>query len=562
VVSGQQTANNGQQSDGSWHRKLDRLICLQNCDPRPRSRSYRETDHRPLFTDHCLSWVGLSAGFGLTRQKLLKGFGPAQIGEFGVGLELFGRGVALLKGHAQVLDGAVDLTSVGAAVREGFTVHFGQCEDPVRRPGLKVSMSATGVYNAQAGLAARFRAVRERTLKLCEPLSAEDMMVQSTPEASPAKWHLAHTAWFFESFVLRPFLPGYRLFSEDFPWLFNSYYRSFAEFPEKRLRSSFSRPGLEEILRYRVAVDEGVDRLLADDPPTEALQRLELGVNHEEQHQELLLTDMLHAFFTNPLRPAYLPALAPEPAMETELKFKPFEGGLREAGCASAGFCFDNEQPRHRVWLEPYALAARLTTCGEFAEFIADGGYRRPELWLSAGWDAVEANGWQAPLYWTRTDDGWNLFTLRGELPLQRLKDAPVSQVSYFEADAYARWAGYRLATEFEWEAAAEDLAIEGNLLDSGRCLPAPAPTDPNQAHCLTQFYGDCWEWTASAYLGYPGYKPLPGSLGEYNGKFMSGQMVLRGGSCVTPAAHIRSSYRNFFPPETRWQFSGIRLAS
>ncbi len=444
-------------------------------------------------------------------------------------------------------------------------------------------MSATGVCNAQPGLAARFRAVRGRTLKLCEPLTPEDMMVQSTPEASPAKWHLAHTAWFFESFVLRPFLPGYRLFNENFPWLFNSYYRSFAEFPEKRLRSSFSRPGLEEVLRYRQAVDEGVERLLAAEPPAEALQRLELGVNHEEQHQELLLTDILHAFFTNPLRPAYKPGALPEPEEKTALEFLQFEGGMREAGCASAGFCFDNERPRHRVWLEPYALAARLTTCGEFAEFIADGGYRRPELWLSAGWDAMEANGWQAPLSWTEKDGGWSVFTLRGELPLQRLKDAPISQVSYFEADAYARWAGYRLATEFEWEAAAEGLAIEGNLLDSGRWMPAPAPTDPDQVHGRmqpfersaqhfarpalplerrTQFYGDCWEWTASAYLGYPGYKPLPGSLGEYNGKFMSGQMVLRGGSCVTPRQHIRSSYRNFFPPETRWQFSGIRLAS
>jgi ergothioneine biosynthesis protein EgtB len=237
------------------------------------------------------------------------------------------------------------------------------------------------------------------------------------------------------------------------------------------------------------------------------------------------------------------------------MEFVEYEGGLREAGYAGEGFCFDNERPRHRVWLEPYALAGRLVTCAEFAGFMADGGYRRPELWLSAGWDTVEAQGWQAPLYWTRGEDGWRVFTLRGEVGLAQMENTPVSQVSYYEADAYARWAGHRLATEFEWENAAEALPVEGNLLDAGRLLPAAARGG------AAQFYGDCWEWTASAYLGYPGYKPLPGSLGEYNGKFMSGQMVLRGGSCATPRQHIRASYRNFFAPETRWQFSGIRLA-
>jgi ergothioneine biosynthesis protein EgtB len=410
------------------------------------------------------------------------------------------------------------------------------------------------------------------------------MMVQSSPEASPAKWHLAHTAWFFESFILREFFPGYRLYNADFPWLFNSYYQSFAAFPEKRLRASFSRPGLDEILRYREHVDQYIERLLASEPAPEALRRIELGAHHEEQHQELLLTDILNAFFTNPLRPAYMDraaeaVMSKDGDMRSALPqmrehkhsngnghagtpdFVTFQNGLRETGYAGEGFCFDNELPRCKVWLEPYSLARRLVTCAEYAGFIADEGYRRPELWLSAGWDAVQSNGWQAPLYWTRADDSWKIFTLRGEMPLARLEAAPVSHVSFYEADAYARWAGKRLATEFEWENAAEGQPVTGNLLDSGRLQPIP-DSEIYQGQCPAQLFGDCWEWTASAYLGYPGFQPLNGSLGEYNGKFMSGQMVLRGGSCVTPAAHVRSSYRNFFPPETRWQFSGIRLAS
>ncbi len=389
------------------------------------------------------------------------------------------------------------------------------------------------------------------------------MMVQSCPEASPAKWHLAHTAWFFESFILREFLPGYCLFNEDFSWLFNSYYQSFTAFPEKRLRSSFSRPGLDEILRYRAHVDAGIEKLLESGPAGEALARIELGVNHEEQHQELLLTDILHAFFTNPLRPAFRPALdRPLRAAAPQApEFLAYDGGLKETGNSGPGFCFDNERSRHRVWLDPYGLANRLVTCSEYAAFMTDGGYRRPELWLSAGWDAVQANQWRAPLYWSEVDDAWHIFTLRGELPLADLENVPVGHVSYYEADAYARWAGHRLPTEFEWEAAAEGQRVTGNLLDSERLVPAPSPETGEGEKKLAQLFGDCWEWTASAYLAYPGFQPLPGSLGEYNGKFMSGQMVLRGGSCVTPAPHIRASYRNFFAPETRWQFSGIRLA-
>jgi ergothioneine biosynthesis protein EgtB len=432
-------------------------------------------------------------------------------------------------------------------------------------------MSTTpSICRSQAEVAARFSAARRRTLVLTKPLTPEDMMVQSSPEASPAKWHLAHTAWFFESFVLREFLPGYQVFNPEFQWLFNSYYQTFAAFPEKRLRASFSRPPLADILKYRGYVDQAIEQLLSQNPEPEALQAIELGVNHEEQHQELLLTDILHAFFTNPLRPSYLSApldhpTNPKPASSSEhegaLGFQQFPAGLHPIGHEGESFCFDNELGRHQVYLEPFAFARRLISCKEYAEFIADNGYLRPELWLSDGWSAVQAHGWRAPLYWTSESGEFSVFTLRGAKPLHELESTPVSHVSYFEADAYARWAGRRLPTEFEWESVAANRPVTGNLLDSGNFLPQPAsPLDQNQS--LAQQFGDCWEWTVSAYLPYPGFKPLPGSLGEYNGKFMSGQMILRGGSCLTPAIHVRATYRNFFPPDTRWQFSGIRLAS
>jgi len=434
---------------------------------------------------------------------------------------------------------------------------------------------ATSMISNATSLRERYRAVRSKSLELCQPLTPEDMMVQSCPEASPAKWHLAHTAWFFESFVLREYLSGYCLFDADFPWLFNSYYQTFTEFPDKRLRSSFSRPGLSTILTYRDYVDAAMERFFEGEAPQEALRRIELGVNHEEQHQELLLTDIKHALFTNPLQPAYLdedPADEISAARLVPLEMLPYGGGLVEIGQADGTeFGFDNERPRGRVWLEPFQLASRLITCGEFAEFIADGGYRRPELWLSAGWQTVQEQNWRAPLYWRQSKsdspEAWTIGTLRGNRSLTDLASTPVAHVSYFEADAFAHWRGMRLATEAEWETAAAELPVAGNLLDSGRLTPGAA--DPlsgthgqHGSARPSQLFGDCWEWTASAYLGYPGFAPLSGSLGEYNGKFMSGQMVLRGGSCVTPAAHIRASYRNFFPPETRWQFSGIRLAS
>jgi ergothioneine biosynthesis protein EgtB len=390
---------------------------------------------------------------------------------------------------------------------------------------------------------------------LCDPLIPEDMMVQSCPEASPAKWHLAHTTWFFETFILREFAPGYRPFHPDFLWLFNSYYNSVSDQPEKKLRAVFSRPSMEDILAYRKHVDSALGKLLREEPSPEIEQRVILGINHEQQHQELMLTDIKHAFWTNPLHPAYLDLpLEKISATTTMLNWHEHPGGLVEIGHRGEGFCFDNELPRHQVYLRPFTLASRPVTCAEYFAFMENGGYQRPELWLSEGWLAVQLQGWRAPLYWHRENDEmpWSIFTLRGNVPLSELEQTPVCHVSYFEADAYARWAGKRLPTEAEWETVASEQTVKGNLLECGILHPAAASE---------QMYGDVWEWTASAYLGYPGYHALPGALGEYNGKFMSSQMVLRGGSCVTPQNHIRASYRNFFSPATRWQFSGIRLA-
>ena len=391
-------------------------------------------------------------------------------------------------------------------------------------------------------------------------------MVQSCAEASPAKWHQAHTSWFFETFVLTPFLPDYRAFHPDFHWLFNSYYKSLGnEIPEKKLRASFSRPSLEQILAFRAHVDLHIQRLLTgDDVPEDAVRRVVLGIQHEQQHLELLLTDIKHAFFTNPLHPVYrehhsLPTNLHQPARWIE-----FEGGLKEIGYAldaenPEDFCFDNETPRHTVYLQPYALQSRTVTCAEYLAFMDDNGYGRAELWLSEGWDTVEGEGWQAPLYWQRcTEDpsGWRVFTLTGWSGLSTMLETPVCHVSLFEADAFARWSGCRLPTEAEWENAADSVPVEGAFLEGGTLQPQAATSRD-----LAQMFGSCWQWTASAYVGYPGYAPLPGALGEYNGKFMSSSIILRGGSALTPASHIRSSYRNFFSPATRWQVSGIRLA-
>jgi ergothioneine biosynthesis protein EgtB len=387
-------------------------------------------------------------------------------------------------------------------------------------------------------------------------------MIQSFPEASPMKWHQAHATWFFETFVMREFLPDYRPFCEEFRWLFNSYYNSIGEAPpEKHLRASFSRPSLDQVLAFRSHVDEAMERLIASQIKEETAGRIMLGLNHEQQHQELMLTDIKHAFFSNPLHPAYCatPLAKRYDVSASNFRWHRFDDGVIEIGYPidstnCLDFCFDNETPRHKVYLEAFRIANRSVTCREYLEFISDAVCARPDFWLS------RKQGWQAPLYWERdaTDStGWRIFTLRGWHPLSALLDTPVCDVSFFEADAFARWRGCRLPREAEWELAAGESAVHGNLLDTGTLHPAIASGDG-----LHQLFGDCWEWTASPYTGYPGYKPLSGPLGEYNGKFMCGQMILRGGSCVTPASHLRATYRNFFPPATRWQFTGIRLAS
>ena len=428
-----------------------------------------------------------------------------------------------------------------------------------------------------AALLGRLRSVREASLQLAKPLTPEDMMVQSCPEASPAKWHLAHTSWFFETFLLREFLPGYQPFHPDYLWLFNSYYNSVSDQPQKKLRASFSRPGIEAILDYRTYVDRHLELVFAGDAPEEAVRRLVLGLHHEQQHGELLLTDIKHALWSNPLRPAYLeePLPGDEAAMTRQLRgqeWVSFPEGLTEIGWQAEPpdspddtFCFDNELPRHRVWLDRFQLASRPVSSAEYLQFMEDDGYTRSELWLAEGWEAVQREAWRAPLYWHREGDSadWTVFTLRGEQPLSALLAAPVCHISYFEADAFARWAGLSLPSEAEWEHAAVAAAADpAHLLEGGALHPLARGVQAGaQQADLTQMYGGVWEWTRSAYLGYPGYAAVPGALGEYNGKFMSNQMVLRGGSVATPASHIRASYRNFFPPHTRWQFSGVRLA-
>ena len=433
----------------------------------------------------------------------------------------------------------------------------------------------------EAALAARFDAVRALSLSLAAPLTPEDQQVQTMADVSPTKWHLAHTAWFFETFLLQPQLPGYAPFHPRYGYLFNSYYEAVGPRHARARRGDLSRPPVADIVAYRHHVDSAMRRLMAGNGCGRAAPLIELGLHHEQQHQELLLMDIKHVFGSNPLAPAYADVAPAGPAPAARLAFADFAGGLHEIGAAEDGtFAFDNETPRHAVLLTDFRLATRPVTNGEYLEFIRDGGYSQPAHWLADGWAWVQANDITQPLYWRREEPGqpagvwssqsgpggWREFTLTGERPLD--PTAPVCHVSYYEADAYARWSGHRLPSEAEWEVAAiADLAerdpeTDANLLGSGLWHPvAAAPSTAGSSSRLGQMFGDVWEWTASPYSAYPGYRPSAGAVGEYNGKFMINQMVLRGGCALTPPGHVRASYRNFFYPHQRWQMAGFRLA-
>ena len=410
-----------------------------------------------------------------------------------------------------------------------------------------------------AQLVTAYTATRQATEQLCAPLETEDYVIQATPDVSPTKWHIAHVTWFFETFLLKPHLPGYEPIDPQYDYLFNSYYNAIGPQYDRPRRGLLSRPTVAEVYAYRAHVDRAMLALLegaSEAQMAEVGPAVTLGINHEQQHQELLLTDIKYNLSINPLRPAYHGVELPR-RRSAPLAWHDDDGGIVEVGHDGSGFSFDNESPRHEALLQPYRIASRPVTCGEYAAFVEDGGYARPDLWLSAGWGTVQAEGWGNPLYWERIDGEWWVFTLSG---MQRLDEhAPVCHLSYVEADAYARWAGKRLPTEQEWEHAAAGAPLRGNLAGSG--LFQPVAPDGNGTG-LQQLYGDVWEWTQSAYLAYPGFAPPAGALGEYNGKFMVGQMVLRGGSCVTPGSHIRATYRNFFYPADRWQFQGLRLAA
>jgi ergothioneine biosynthesis protein EgtB len=418
------------------------------------------------------------------------------------------------------------------------------------------------VATPQAALVTRYHQVRQFTEHLCHPLVTEDFVIQAMPDVSPPKWHLAHTSWFFETFVLTPAYPSYRSPHASYAYLFNSYYVGAGERHCRPKRGLLSRPTVEEVYRYRAHVDQRMTAFL-EGLHGEAFDTwspiVDLGLHHEQQHQELLLTDLKYNFACNPLRPAYLTVDLPRQAQAVRApQWVSFAEGVYRVGHDGRGFAFDNESPRHRSFVEPFQLASRLITNGEYLAFMADDGYERPELWLSMGWDTVQREGWKAPLYWERRDGDWCMMTLTGMRPVHEAE--PVCHVSYYEADAYARWAEARLPTEVEWEVAATPLSIKGNFVEQQTFHPVPHDQADTSAP-LAQMFGDVWEWTQSHYSPYPGYTPAPGALGEYNGKFMANQFVLRGGSCATSATHIRPTYRNFFPADARWQFMGIRLA-
>jgi len=417
----------------------------------------------------------------------------------------------------------------------------------------------TSVDNAS--LTSRFLRTRALTDTLAAPLSAEDQTVQSMPDVSPTKWHRAHTSWFFETFLLGPDVKGYERFHPAYEYLFNSYYQGVGTpYPRDR-RGLLSRPGIREIADYRAHVDGAMAQLLDEPLETRTLELIDLGIHHEQQHQELLLMDIKNVLWSNPLHPAYATLAPQDPEGQTLAPptWTEHAGGIVEIGHQGPGFAFDNECPRHTDLLSPFALADRPVTCREWLEFIEDDGYRRPELWLSDGWAAIRGQDWNAPLYWTRVDDRWHIFTLGGSRPVHA--NEPVCHISYYEADAYARWAGARLPTEAEWETAASSTgAAGGHFLDTGVLHPTPVSPEgtPSGEPSLC---GDVWAWTSTSYAAYPGFEAAAGAVGEYNGKFMVNQYVLRGGSCVTPDGHLRTTYRNFFPPSARWAFAGLRLA-
>lgn len=416
---------------------------------------------------------------------------------------------------------------------------------------------ATDQINDVAALVLRLAEVRQRTESLCSPLEIEDYCIQASDFVSPPKWHLAHTTWFFETFILLPFVSNYKVFHSAFAHLFNSYYETAGTFFPRPQRGMLSRPTVAEVYRYRQHVDNALLYLLGNLPQQAAhdiLTRMELGIEHEIQHQELLLMDVKYNFFINPLHPIYQQCSKSASTFPLAMTWHDFAGGIVEIGDNDVGFCYDNERPKHTTLLHDFLLASRLVTNQEYLNFIADGGYQRADLWLSDGWQTLNTHGWKAPLYWIGADHQWQQFTLSGMQPLN--SHEPVAHLSYYEADAYARWADKRLPTEAEWEYAATSLPITGNFIESGLLHPQAA-----QQAGLTQMYGDVWEWTQSAYSPYPGFRPLPGTLGEYNGKFMCDQIVLRGGCCATPQDHIRASYRNFYRAADRWMFSGLRLA-
>ena len=404
----------------------------------------------------------------------------------------------------------------------------------------------------------RLIATRRLSAELARPLSDEDQVVQANDDASPAKWHLAHTTWFFEAFVLKPFLEVYPLFDERFEYCFNSYYESVGPRHPRPKRGLLTRPSADEVRAYREHVDAALERLFAINLQPRAAELIELGINHEQQHQELLLTDILSLFAAEPLKPAYTRAHPGVAVAEPPpLDWVSFDGGIYAVGHDGEGFAYDNEGPRHDELMRPFKLANRCVTNAEWIAFIEAGGYRTATLWLADGWATVKAQGWTSPLYWEEADGGFMQMSLVGFRPLDPA--APVSHVSYYEADAFARFAGYRLPSEFEWEVAADGVPVKGRTLGAGHLRPVRVET---RGAGLKQMYGDVWEWTRSAYLPYPGFQAAPGAVGEYNGKFMCNQFVLRGGSCATPEGHIRKTYRNFFYPHQRWQFMGLRLAS